>query len=65
MAICVSGCRECDGCGRCEQEAEVIGYCVHCDEPVYADEAHYDIEGDLLHDDCLGDWASKYRKTVA
>lgn len=61
--ICVSGCRECDGCGRCEKESEVIGYCAHCDEPIYEGEDYYDIEGDvILHEDCLTDWARQYLK---
>lgn len=60
--ICVSGCRECTGCMACEAEPQTVGTCEHCNEPIYAWEDHYDIEGELLHDDCLVDWADKYRK---
>lgn len=60
--ICVSGCRECDGCGMCDKESEVIGYCVVCDEAIYAGEEYYGFDGDLVHDDHLIEWAAKFRK---
>lgn len=57
---CVRGKAECDGCMMCEKELEALGYCAECDEPVYVDQEHYDIEGELVHDECLTDWAKKY-----
>lgn len=53
--------RECDGCLDCEKEAEVVGICEACREEIHAGEDYYDIEGDLLHEDCLLDWAWKYK----
>lgn len=58
---CIHG-GECTGCNRCEPKPQIVGYCAHCKEAIYAWEDHYNIEGDtLLHDDCLVDWANKYR----
>lgn len=42
------------------EEAKVIGYCSFCHEEIYAYEDYYDIEGELVHDDHLIDWARKY-----
>lgn len=39
-----------------------VGRCLHCRETVYDYEDYYDIEGDLLHEDCLMDWAAQYKK---
>lgn len=38
-----------------------IGYCYVCDEPIYEDEAHYEMPDDeMVCEDCLDDWAKKY-----
>lgn len=60
--ICKSGARECDGCMACHTDPEPIGRCAVCKEPIYADEDRYDMDGDLLHEDCLAEWARKYLK---
>ena len=57
---CVHG-GECTGCMSC-QVSEEIGYCAECGEPIEYGEDHYDIEGEKIHEDCLRDWADKYRK---
>lgn len=62
MALtCTNGGRECDGCGHCFPEPEDIGTCEACREAIKSGETHYNIEGDLLHEDCLLDWAWKYK----
>ena len=38
------------------------GRCIHCDEDIYEGEPHYDIDGDLLHEDCLWGWAQEYKR---
>lgn len=43
---------------------EVIGKCEHCGDDIYADEDYYDIEGEIIHEDCLREWAEKYRVIV-
>lgn len=43
---------------------EVIGKCEHCGDNIYADEDYYDIEGEIIHEDCLREWAEKYRVIV-
>lgn len=58
---CVTLGRECSGCMSCEREAEVVGICEACREEIHAGDDYYDIEGDLLHEDCLLDWAWKYK----
>lgn len=57
---CIHG-GECTGCNRCEPKPQIIGYCSHCKEAIYAWEDYYNIEDDtLLHSDCLVDWAEQY-----
>lgn len=61
---CVKKCSiECDGCGAC-QEGTLFGYCENCNEPIYQGEDIYEIDGILLHDDCLYDYMRMFR-TVA
>lgn len=38
------------------------GKCIHCGEDVYDYDDHYDIDGDLIHEDCLSGWAEQYRR---
>lgn len=58
---CVHGKYECDGCMMCEKEPEVIGYCAACNSEIYETDDCYDIDGDMIHDDCLTAWAEKFR----
>ena len=63
MALtCISQGRECNGCRNCETQAEIVGICESCRGEIRADETYYDIEGDLLHEECLLDWAWKYSR---
>ena len=35
--------------------------CAVCGEPIYWDEERYELcDGDVIHEDCLMDWAKKY-----
>ena len=43
-----------------EDEGVVVGKCEHCGEEILDWHDRYDIEGVLLHGDCLYDWAKKY-----
>ena len=62
MALtCVTGGRECDGCQRCIPEPEAVDICAECKEPVFGWEDRYNIEGEIIHDDCLIDWAERFR----
>ena len=40
---------------------EVIGICESCGEPIQDGESYYDCDGSLVHEECLLDWAEKYR----
>lgn len=39
-----------------------VGRCCVCEDPIYATEEYYDIDGEMLHDDCLREWAAEYKK---
>ena len=58
---CINGAKECEGCGNCIDE-EHIGNCENCSEPIFKGEEHYEIDDILLHEDCLYDWASQFKK---
>ena len=38
-----------------------IGTCAGCGGDIYDDESCYDIDGELVHEDCLDRWAEQYR----
>ena len=38
------------------------GKCVHCGADIHDYDDHYDFDGDLVCDDCLIDWARKFKK---
>ncbi len=58
---CVHGGKACDGCMSC-QVSEELGVCAECGEAIAYGEDYYDIEGELLHEDCLREWAEKFRR---
>ena len=58
--VCVNGSRECTGCMNCYEQDEQIGVCEHCSDVIFDGETHYDINGMLLHWDCLREWASEF-----
>lgn len=60
--LCVNGARECDGCMACQEEPKEIGPCEYCGAPVCEGDEYYDIHGELVHWDCLRDWAKMYAK---
>lgn len=60
--ICKTGARECDGCMACHTDPEPIGRCSACDEPIFPDDERYNIEGELIHEDCLSVWAEPYKE---
>lgn len=37
-------------------EDKVFGYCDHCDGEIYVGEVVYEIDGDIIHEDCLLDY---------
>lgn len=60
--ICINGARECNGCMACHKDPTPIGECVVCGDGITICDDYYDIDGDLIHDDCLHEWAKQYRK---
>lgn len=41
-------------------EDKPVGYCAHCGQEIYEGETVYDIDGELIHEDCLADFAAEY-----
>lgn len=37
-----------------------VGYCEHCGGEIYEGETVYRIDGQLIHEDCLWDFAKEY-----
>lgn len=60
--ICRNGVRECDGCMNCEEMHERVGNCEHCSDTIYNNEPYYDFDGVFVHDDCLIEYAHRFRK---
>lgn len=60
---CRSGTRECDGCTRCQPEPRAVGRCAECGGDIVEGEEYYDICGETIHEDCLYEWAQKFRVT--
>lgn len=59
---CTNGTRECDGCMECHPEPVVIGECAACGDDIHADEDRYYLpDGEMIHEDCLHDWAKQFR----
>jgi len=47
---------------NCYPEPEFAGECAECGDLIYKHEDYYDIDGMLLHEECLTDWAAQYKK---
>lgn len=47
-----------------EMERSRRGKCAYCRETIYGCDEYYDFDGELVHDECLIDWAAQYRKGV-
>jgi hypothetical protein len=43
----------------CQVEPEPIGRC-WCGASIHADERHYEIDGVMIEEDCLREWAEQY-----
>lgn len=39
-----------------------IGKCTQCGAVLYSFDDYYDVDGTLICDDCLYDWAAQYKK---
>lgn len=45
-----------------ETKPKSIGVCEHCSDPIFEGEDYYDIHGDMIHEDCLREWADEQYK---
>lgn len=43
-----------------ETKPKSIGVCEHCSDPIYDYEDYYDIDGDMVHEDCIRDYAERW-----
>ena len=41
-------------------EPKVFGYCQHCGGEIYEGETYYNIDGQIIHEDCLWDFAKEH-----
>lgn len=60
--VCVTGCRECDGCCDCQEprQEDILGRCSVCGDPVLAYEDRYEFpDGEIVHDDCALEYIRK------
>ncbi len=47
-------------------ENKIAGYCAECDDPIYEEDERYEFpDGDMIHLDCLYDWAEQYHRLGA
>ena len=44
-----------------EVEEHGLGACAHCGDPVLDYEEYYEINGELIHGDCILDWLEKFK----
>ena len=61
---CRRGGSECTGCGRCQPEPKTVGECAACGDLIYSWEDRYNVEGEIIHYECLHDWAEKYKEAT-
>lgn len=47
-----------------ENPPKIVCACCVCDDPIFYGERFYDIDGEVIHKDCLQEWASIYQKTT-
>lgn len=43
-------------------EEIIFNICDVCGEEIYVGDEYYDIDGIIIHDECLKDWAKEYKK---
>jgi len=51
------------GCKRLierDPERKVLGECAQCHDKIYSFDEYYDMGHELVHWDCLREWAEKY-----
>ncbi len=56
MALtCVTGGRECIGCGACRKidEEKVLYNCIACGEKIYEGDMYYKVSGDTYCENCV------------
>lgn len=59
---CVLGRKsECDGCGGCTEQRST-GICACCGQEIYEGEDVYDIDSEIIHEDCLLDYMLPFRR---
>lgn len=60
MALtCISGMRECDGCGACSAKSPVM--VDYSGDPIYSGDEFYEIEGRIVHENNILDFIDEFR----
>ena len=62
MAYCKKGVGECTACGACEEKPVMLDD--YDGTPIYPGEDYYDIDGTIIAEDNLKDWAWEYIKNA-
>lgn len=50
---CIRLCRECTGCGICDDIPPITVHCSFCGRPVEPGEDFYDLDSEYMCEDCL------------
>ena len=52
---CVTGGRECTGCGACREteEEKALYNCINCNEDIYEGDMYYEVAGDIYCENCV------------
>ena len=56
----MGSCRICTGCRACETGGRIIGTCRCCGEDILDTDERYEFGNELIHRDCLTDWADEF-----
>lgn len=46
-------------------EDVLVGYCNHCGDEIYAGEWYCEVDGELLHNDCLPDFEKEHSEACS
>lgn len=52
--LCVNGCGECTGCGKCMEQQPVMNDC--SGNPIYEGDVYYNINGEIYSEDTLAEF---------
>lgn len=60
--VCKSGAKECDGCMSCQSKK--VDDCQVCGHEICEGEDYYDVNGDIVCDNCNLEYMRQFRKVI-